>query len=603
MKKKIIISLVSLVILASMAVMATAFYLYSSSKSFLDSNRVSTELFIEKGQSYSKLYNEIFQDTDTPAGLDIYLRKIIKLPQNMKFGYYMADNISYSEFLSNIMNGVQSTVKVTVPEGFNVFDIANALEKAGVAKKDEFLSLVFNNEYAKKVTGYDYKSLEGFLFPGTYKFPKNFKPEYVVDTMYADFKKYLPADFKEKTAAQGLTEYEAIILASIVQKETYNVFEAPIVASVYYNRLNIDMILQADPTILYGKFLRGEYEIKIGKADLRDETNIYNTYKHKGLTPTPICSPSLIALEAVANPAKTNYLFFVASKSIRLIIAEVENNKIKNIIYQEKATTRLAANINKTGILQEEPFNKSINVLAGFRKALNKYNVEKIKTVATSAVREAANGKEFINAAKNSGIEISIISGKEEGMLEYLGVCSGFDAGRQPLILDVGGGSSEIIYMQDNNELHTESHKIGVVKMADMFDFQKSSTEILEKCSAYIKEFFKDVTIPNNIQNFIATAGTATTLAAIDMEMTEYDYNKVNGYKITKEKVIEILNKVYSTPYNKRLEIKGMDKGREDLIIPGILIILEILKKTNLNIITVSDFGLREGAVVRAANS
>ena len=293
----------------------------------------------------------------------------------------------------------------------------------------------------------------------------------------------------------------------------------------------------------------------------------------------------------------------IGSNSIRLIIAEVENNKIKNIIYQEKATTRLAANINKTGILQEEPFNKSINVLAGFRKALNKYNVEKIKTVATSAVREAANGKEFINAAKNSGIEISIISGKEEGMLEYLGVCSGFDAGRQPLILDVGGGSSEIIYMQDNNELHTESHKIGVVKMADMFDFQKSSTEILEKCSAYIKEFFKDVTIPNNIQNFIATAGTATTLAAIDMEMTEYDYNKVNGYKITKEKVIEILNKVYSTPYNKRLEIKGMDKGREDLIIPGILIILEILKKTNLNIITVSDFGLREGAVVRAANS
>lgn len=293
----------------------------------------------------------------------------------------------------------------------------------------------------------------------------------------------------------------------------------------------------------------------------------------------------------------------IGSNSIRLIIAEVENNKIKNIIYQEKATTRLAANINKTGILAEEPFNKSINVLAGFRKALDKYNVEKIKTVATSAVREARNGEKFIKAAENAGIEISIISGKEEGMLEYLGVCSGFDAGSHPLILDVGGGSSEIIYMQDNNELHTESHKIGVVKMADMFDFQKSSTEILEKCSAYIKDFFKNVTIPSNIQNFIATAGTATTLAAIDMEMTEYDYNKVNGYKITKEKVIEILNKVYSTPYNKRLEIKGMDKGREDLIIPGILIILEILNKTNLNIITVSDFGLREGAVVRAANS
>ena len=293
----------------------------------------------------------------------------------------------------------------------------------------------------------------------------------------------------------------------------------------------------------------------------------------------------------------------IGSNSIRLIIAEVENNKIKNIIYQEKATTRLATNINKTGILAEEPFKKSIDVLAGFRKALDKYNVTKIKTVATSAVREARNGEDFIKAAKNAGIEISIISGKEEGMLEYLGVCSGFDAGSHPLILDVGGGSSEIIYMQENNELHTESHKIGVVKMADMFDFQSGSNEMIEKCRAYIKDFFKNVTIPDNIQSFIATAGTVTTLAAIDMEMTEYDFNKVNGYKITKEKVIEILNKVYSTPYSKRLEIKGMDKGREDLIIPGILIILEILNKTNINIITVSDFGLREGAVVRAAGN
>ena len=293
----------------------------------------------------------------------------------------------------------------------------------------------------------------------------------------------------------------------------------------------------------------------------------------------------------------------IGSNSIRLIIAEVENNKIKNIIYQEKATTRLATNINKTGILAEEPFKKSIDVLAGFRKALDKYNVTKIKTVATSAVREARNGEDFIKAAKNTGIEISIISGKEEGILEYLGVCSGFDAGSHPLILDVGGGSSEIIYMQENNELHTESHKIGVVKMADMFDFQSGSNEMIEKCRVYIKDFFKNVTIPDNIQSFIATAGTATTLAAIDMEMTEYDFNKVNGYKITKEKVIEILNKVYSTPYSKRLEIKGMDKGREDLIIPGILIILEILNKTNINIITVSDFGLREGSVVRAAGN
>ncbi len=322
MKKKFIILLISLLILTVFAGLLTVGYFYSSSKSFLNNNKVSTELFIEKGHSYSKLYSEIFKNTNVPIGLDIYLRKVVKLPQNMKFGYYVADNITYNELITNIKNGIQSTVKVTVPEGFNLFEISNALDKAGVTNKNEFLKLVFNKEYIKNVTGQNYQSLEGFLFPGTYKFPKKCKAEYVIDTMYKSFKQYLPTDFKEKTKSLGLTEYEAIILASIVQKETYNVFEAPIVASVYYNRLNINMILQADPTILYGKFLRGAFEIKIGKADLRDKTNIYNTYKHKGLPPTPICNPSLIALEAVANPAKTNYLFFVASKDGEHLFSE-----------------------------------------------------------------------------------------------------------------------------------------------------------------------------------------------------------------------------------------------------------------------------------------
>lgn len=292
----------------------------------------------------------------------------------------------------------------------------------------------------------------------------------------------------------------------------------------------------------------------------------------------------------------------IGSNSIRLLIAEVENNKIKNIIYQQKATTRLATDIDKTSMLAKEPFEHSINVLADFKASLMHYKVKNVITVATSAVREAKNGHEFIEAARKIGIEISVISGNEEGLLEYLGVCSGLELNSNPLILDVGGGSSEIIYKLDNGEIHTESHKIGVVKMADMFDFKDSNTDNMEKCKSYISDFFKNVNIPNNIETFIATAGTATTLAAIDMHMVEYDYTKVNGYILNINTIHNILNKIYNTPYNKRLEITGMDKGREDLIIPGILIILEILNKTLLNNIMVSDFGLREGAVVRAAS-
>ncbi len=320
--KKIITLLVVVAVLGVLTVSLAGGYIYASSKEFLNNKLITKEITIEKGHSYAELYKDLFDNVSTPLGFDIYLKRVVKLPQNMKFGYYYADNITYSQLIHNIKNGIQTTIKVTVPEGFNLFDIANAVDKAGITKRDDFLSAVFNKNIVKEVTGQDYTSLEGFLFPGTYFFPKNASPKVIINTMYGDFKKNLPANFKEKVAAHGLSEYEAIILASIVQKETYNIIEAPVVASVYYNRLNIDMILQADPTILYGKFLRGHYEINISKQDLRDETNRYNTYKRKGLTPTPICNPSLIALEAVANPANTKYLFFVASKDGEHLFSE-----------------------------------------------------------------------------------------------------------------------------------------------------------------------------------------------------------------------------------------------------------------------------------------
>lgn len=292
----------------------------------------------------------------------------------------------------------------------------------------------------------------------------------------------------------------------------------------------------------------------------------------------------------------------IGSNSVRLLIAEVADNKIENIIHQEKATTRLASNISTTGCLGEEQFKLTIDVLKNFKKAIDEYNVSKVMAVATSAVREAKNGIDFINEASKAGINISIISGSEEGLLEYNGVCAGLDIKNNPVIVDVGGGSTEIIYKQDNGNINAESFKIGVVKMADMFDFAKTTTENIEPCMKYVHDYFKKVTIPNNIEQFIATAGTATTMAAIDLGMKEYDWQKINGYVIKKDRIKEILYNTAKIPYEERINIVGMDKGREDLIIPGALIFLEILEKTNLQNITVSDFGLREGAVVRAAN-
>lgn len=293
----------------------------------------------------------------------------------------------------------------------------------------------------------------------------------------------------------------------------------------------------------------------------------------------------------------------IGSNSVRLLIASVEENKIKEIIYQEKATTRLASNITTTGILADGPFNKTIKVLMNFKKQIEKYKVEKVVAVATSAIREAKNGIDFVNAAKNVGVNISIITGNEEGELEYLGVTAGLSNIENPLIIDVGGGSTEIIHLNNNKSVVAESYKIGVVKLADMFDFVNTTTENIEPCANYISDIFKDVYIPDNISNFIVTAGTATTIAAISQGMIEYDWTKINGHKIAIDEFKNLLHKISTTPYNERINIKGMDKGREDLIIPGSLVILDILKRTKCTELIVSDFGLREGAVVRAANS
>lgn len=314
--KKLIAGILALAVFSAVVIFVFYSVWVYINKSFINDTKVTKEIYIVKGQGFGTLYRDLFGGrNDLPIGLDRYLRNIEKLPEKIKYGFYAADNITYRNLLDNIIAGKQSTVKVTVPEGANLFNIALAIENAGVLSKETFLKTVFDPKIAEEITGFKIKSLEGFMFPGTYLFPKKIEPIKVVETMYKEFEKNLPQDFAKKVHDNhGLSVYEAVILASIVQKETYSEEEAPLVASVYYNRLNINMRLQADPTILYGKFLRNKFEIRIDKKDLWDETNNYNTYRFSGLTPTPICNPSKLALDAVADPAKTDYFFFVASK-------------------------------------------------------------------------------------------------------------------------------------------------------------------------------------------------------------------------------------------------------------------------------------------------
>jgi UPF0755 protein len=282
------------------------------SEKFLDNTIVTLELEIPKNANFNYLYDRVFKNLETPIGFRLYLIKVMKVDRNLKYGYYRADEHSIRTLLNAVMSGRQSTLKVTIPEGYNIYDISNKLSERIIEDPKEFLRTAKDKEYIKTLTGGEYASIEGFLYPNTYRFPPKSSPKTVINAMYRLYLDQRPADFDEKAKKLGKTPYEALILASIIQKETYDAEEAPIISSVFHNRLKYRMRLQADPTIIYG--LYPEFDGNITKKNLRDSSNPYNTYKINGLPPTPICNPSKVALEAAVNPADTKYLYFVATK-------------------------------------------------------------------------------------------------------------------------------------------------------------------------------------------------------------------------------------------------------------------------------------------------
>lgn len=293
----------------------------------------------------------------------------------------------------------------------------------------------------------------------------------------------------------------------------------------------------------------------------------------------------------------------IGSNSIRMIIANINNGKIEEILVSERATTRLASGIKTTNKLSDLSLNSSLNVLQKYKSIIDYYNVKSVKAFATSAVREASNGQDFINSVKNIGIPVEIISGIEEANMIYKGVKTGLDINNTSnMIFDVGGGSTEFIATKNNNIFFVESYKIGVVKLVDEFDMKDDAINNIDICKKYVSIFFKDINFPKDIDNLIATAGSATTIAAIKLQMKDYDWKKINGYTVSYDDIKELLYHIASIPYEDRLNIIGLEAGRQDLIIPGIIIILNVMEKTGFKKIKISDFGLREGAVVTAAN-
>ncbi len=230
--------------------------------------------------------------------------------------YQLARNMTMEQIAKMLQHARINEVVVRVIEGWRAEQIAEMLEKEGLTTAAAFMNVVRTLQLpypslADRPAG---ASLEGYLFPDTYRLAVNATPEQIVERMVANFEERFDPARRTQAQAAGMTIHQVVTLASIVERETVVEEERPIIASVYLNRLAKGMYLQADPTVQYALGYQphtGQWWLTpLPMEALTGTESIYNTYLHPGLPPGPICNPGLASIDAVLNPAPTDYLFF-----------------------------------------------------------------------------------------------------------------------------------------------------------------------------------------------------------------------------------------------------------------------------------------------------
>lgn len=259
---------------------------------------------IERGSGAASIARTLQQAGVIHYQWQVYAVRLMHPSSKLQAGEYRFDKpASPLDVLDRIRRGDIYHFDITVPEGSNRFDIARIVEKTGTIPADDFLKASADASSIRDLAP-DAPSLEGFLFPATYRLTHTSNAGDLCRMMVAEFRR----QWKKLDGADAL---KTVTLASLVEKETGNPEERKIVAGVFANRIARGMKLDCDPTTIYAALLEGRYDGVIHKSDLAS-TNPYNTYRNAGLPPGPIANPGAAALDAALHPAQTEFLYFVA---------------------------------------------------------------------------------------------------------------------------------------------------------------------------------------------------------------------------------------------------------------------------------------------------
>jgi exopolyphosphatase/guanosine-5'-triphosphate,3'-diphosphate pyrophosphatase len=300
----------------------------------------------------------------------------------------------------------------------------------------------------------------------------------------------------------------------------------------------------------------------------------------------------------------------LGSNTVRLLVAELEPGAARwRVVEADQRVTRLGEGVAATGRLGEAPAARTTAVVGEYVARARRAGVERLSIVATSAVREAANGGEFVAALERAtGAPVTVVSGDEEAGLTLAGVLAGLHDGRPAvgttLVFDIGGGSTEYVLARDAARVAAVSLRLGVVDLAERYPFpglvdrarlDAMRSEISARLTADLPPAIRDAR-PTRL---VGTAGTATTLAALDLALPSYDPVRVQGHVLERGRIERLLERLGGLTVLERAALPCLEPGRADLIVAGTAIVLATLHLSGADRLVVSDWGLREGVLIR----
>jgi UPF0755 protein len=304
-----------LFLLSIIAAAGVSYWIYNSLNKAHTHAKANQFIQIPKGSTPNQIIEKLAAEGVLPSELptQIYLRSFGDA-SNLKAGeYQFASPITPLQVLKELEKGEERTVKFTIPEGFTRFDIAKRIaanfpqnppmdEKAVLSLMDD-VSLIKDFDPTAK-------NLEGYMFPSTYKLPRDVTPKEIIKATVEQFKKTWKPEWNEKARALGRTPHEIVTIASLVETESHVEAERPVVASVIYNRIAKNIPLGIDQTAVYIAKMQNRWDGTIHKSDLEVDSP-YNTRRYGGIPPGAISSVSESALKAALNPAQTDYIYYV----------------------------------------------------------------------------------------------------------------------------------------------------------------------------------------------------------------------------------------------------------------------------------------------------